>query len=181
MAEINYYDILMVNGNTSKDQIKKSYCSLAKKYLSNRNKFIQITEAYSVLSDENNRKLYDMEGYDAIKLIAIKLIPKEDIFKTANLTRVLKGIVDADTLFDMLLGGTGVTRSSFVANSLLHSLNIEHSHERGRLVSDKKQGVASSYGKKHGENNVSRDEGILSDVLNLSIMVLAMFVFVEIL
>lgn len=176
MAEINYYDILMVNGNTSKDQIKKSYCSLARKYLSNRNKFIQITEAYSVLSDENNRKLYDEEGY-----AAIKVLPKEDIFKTANLTRVLKGIVDADTLFDILLGGTGVSRSSFVANSLLHSLNIEHSHERGRLVSDKKQGVASSYGKKHGENHVSQDEGILSDVLNLSIMVLAMFVFVEIL
>lgn len=176
MAEINYYDILMVNGNTSKDQIKKSYCSLAKKYLSNRNKFIQITEAYSVLSDENNRKLYDEEGY-----AAIKVLPKEDIFKTANLTRVLKGIVDADTLFDILLGGTGVSRSSFVANSLLHSLNIEHSHERGRLVSDQKQGVASSYGKKHGENHVSQDEGILSDVLNLSIMVLAMFVFVEIL
>ena len=176
MAEINYYDILMVNGNTSKDQIKKSYCSLAKKYLSNRNKFIQITEAYSVLSDENNRKLYDMEGYDAIKLI-----PKEDIFKTANLTRVLKGIVDADTLFDMLLGGTGVTRSSFVANSLLHSLNIEHSHESGVLVLDKKQGVAPSYRKNHEKHYAAHDEGILSDVLNLSIMVFAIFVLVEIL
>lgn len=176
MAEINYYDILMVDENTPKEQIKDSYCNLAKMHLSNRNKFIQITEAYSVLSDEENRKIYDSEGYDAIKVM-----PKEDIFKTANLTRVLKGIVDADKLFDILLGGTGVTRSSFVANSLLHSLNIEHSHERGSLVLDKKQGVAPSYRKNHEKHYASHDEGILSDVLNLSIMVFAIFVLVEIL
>ena len=108
-------------------------------------------------------------------------MPKEDIFKTANLTRVLKGIVDADKLFDILLGGTGVTRSSFVANSLLHSLNIEHSHERGRLVLDKKEGVSYSHMKKHEKHYASHDEGILSDVLNLSIMVFAIFVLVEIL
>ena len=88
----------MVDENTPKEQIKDSYCNLAKMHLSNRNKFIQITEAYSVLSDEENRKIYDSEGYDAIKVM-----PKEDIFKTANLTRVLKGIVDADKLLIFFL------------------------------------------------------------------------------
>jgi curved DNA-binding protein len=63
----NYYDILEVPKNASEDDIKKSYRRLSKKYhpdINNGNdeKFKQINEAYSVLSDFTKRRQYDNFG-----------------------------------------------------------------------------------------------------------------------
>jgi len=63
----NFYDILWVNKNATKDDIKKSYRKLAMQYHPDKNKwdklseekFKQINEAYSVLSDDKKRKNYD--------------------------------------------------------------------------------------------------------------------------
>ena len=66
----NYYDILEINKNASKDEIKNSYKKLALKYHPDRNqdsnekikceeKFKQISEAYEVLSDEQKKNNYD--------------------------------------------------------------------------------------------------------------------------
>jgi DnaJ-class molecular chaperone len=64
----NFYDILGVGENASKDEIKKAYRSLQMKYHPDKNhgsqeaitKTQQINEAYSILSDENKREEYDM-------------------------------------------------------------------------------------------------------------------------
>ncbi len=63
----NYYDILEVSNRASHSEIKKSFRSLAMKYHPDKNKnsedskikFMQIIEAYEVLSDESTRKNYD--------------------------------------------------------------------------------------------------------------------------
>ncbi|MGN0804671.1 MAG: molecular chaperone DnaJ [Candidatus Coproplasma sp.] len=65
----NYYDILGVSKNASQDEIKSAYRKLAKKYHPDFNsgdasaaeKFKEINEANSVLSDEQKRKQYDYE------------------------------------------------------------------------------------------------------------------------
>ena len=66
----DYYEILGVAKNASAEELKKSYRKLAIKYHPDRNpdddtaenKFKEIAEAYSVLSDEQKRAEYDAYG-----------------------------------------------------------------------------------------------------------------------
>lgn len=63
----NYYDILGVTKNASKDEIKKAFRKLAHEYHpdkknGNSDKFKEINEAYSILSDEKKRAQYDNFG-----------------------------------------------------------------------------------------------------------------------
>jgi molecular chaperone DnaJ len=60
---VDPYKILGVNRNASKSEIKKAYRELAMKYHpdqgGNEEKFKQVSEAYSILSDDNERSKYD--------------------------------------------------------------------------------------------------------------------------
>lgn len=66
----DYYSVLGVNKNASPDEIKKAFRKLAVKYHPDRNpnnkvaeeKFKEISEAYEVLSDKENRQKYDQFG-----------------------------------------------------------------------------------------------------------------------
>ena len=98
MSETDYYKILGVNKNASKEDIKKSYRKLAMKYhpdhtkgnKSDEEKFKKISEAYAVLSDKEKRKQYDTFGAAGFQ----QRFSQEDIFKG----------FDFDNIFSDLFG-----------------------------------------------------------------------------
>ena len=71
----NFYEILEVEKNANKDDLKKSYKKLAKKYHPDLNpgdevaeaKFKEISYAYEVLSDDEKRQIYDVYGEEGLK------------------------------------------------------------------------------------------------------------------
>ena len=70
----DYYEILGVDKNASKDDIKKAYRKLAVKYHPDKNpdneqaeeNFKEATEAYEVLGDDQRRRLYDQFGHEGV-------------------------------------------------------------------------------------------------------------------
>ncbi|WP_146548248.1 molecular chaperone DnaJ [Rummeliibacillus suwonensis] len=70
MEKRDYYEILGLEKTASKDEIKKAYRKLSKKYHPDLNKepgaeekFKEIAEAYEVLSDDQKRARYDQFGH----------------------------------------------------------------------------------------------------------------------
>ena len=73
MVKRDYYEVLGVSRNATEAELKKSYRQLARKYHPDVNpgdkgaeeKFKEISEAYAVLSDPEQRKKYDIMGHEA--------------------------------------------------------------------------------------------------------------------
>jgi curved DNA-binding protein len=124
MAE-DYYRVLGVSKNASKDEIKKAFRKLALKYHPDQNKdnkeaeekFKKINEAYAVLSNDEKRKQYDMFGAEGFS----KRFSREDIFRGFDFNGIFKefGIGDlfGRSFFSDIPGGgrrsRGRSSSSF--------------------------------------------------------------------
>jgi DnaJ-class molecular chaperone len=64
---MDYYNLLNINKNATKEEIKKSYYKLAKQYHPDRNsgddtKFKKINKAYTILIDDEKKKEYENEN-----------------------------------------------------------------------------------------------------------------------
>jgi len=69
----DYYEILGVSRNANEDEVKKAFRRLAKQYHPDANKekgaearFIEVNEAYEVLSDPQKRAAYDRYGHSGL-------------------------------------------------------------------------------------------------------------------
>jgi len=73
-AKRDYYQILGVSREANAKQLKKAYRDLSLKYHPDKNKesgasdkFVEISNAYEVLSDDEKRRIYDQYGEEGLK------------------------------------------------------------------------------------------------------------------
>lgn len=95
MDKPNYYEILGISSNATKEEIKKAYRKLALQYHPDKNKstdaherFIEINEAYLLIYDDEARAKYDREfkTYQK-KAPAGKSEKNEEVFEDFDLNK----------------------------------------------------------------------------------------------
>jgi molecular chaperone DnaJ len=113
----DYYNILGVQKDAGKEEIKSAYRKLALQYHPDRNKdraaeekFKEISEAYAVLSDDEKRKHYDTYGH----------VGPEEVFRgsEANFDEIFRdmGFGGFRDIFEQFFGGG--RRSGFFGDDL---------------------------------------------------------------
>eukprot|EP01147_Barroeca_monosierra_P004641 gene4641-8593_t len=123
VQETRLYDVLGVKPTASSSEIKKAYRKLAMRYHpdktdgSTEEKFKDISFAYSILSSEEKRRIYDQGGEDAIK-------EGGGSSSAAN----------ARDIFDMFFGGGG-SRRERRTRTMVHEVNLSLEELfKGKLV-----------------------------------------------
>ena len=124
----DYYNILGVEKGASKEQIKKAYKRLAKKYHPDLNKddqkqaeekFKEINEAVSVLGDDQKRQQYDQFGSDYFKQGG------RGGFDFSDFAKGFGGFSDFGDIFEQFFGGRRSSRRRvYKGNDLLYQIEI---------------------------------------------------------
>ena len=124
MTKKDYYEILGINKDSSKEEIKKAYKKLAIKHHPDKGgdqeKFKEISEAYAVLSDKEKRETYDQFGHEGFD----QRFSQEDIFRGANFQDIFSEIFGGGgggSIFDMFFRGQQKRRGS----DLRYDLEVE--------------------------------------------------------
>ena len=126
----DYYELLGIGKNATKEEIKKAYKKLAMKYHPDRapadkkkeyeEKFKEINEAVTVLSDDKKRQQYDQFGSESFKGGSSQGFDFSDImsqFRSGSFG-------DFDDVFDQLFGGRGKRNSSRRGSDLMYETEI---------------------------------------------------------
>src|SRR3989338_8819208 len=126
MAE-DYYEVLGVSKNSSKEEIKKAYRELAKKYHPDiskekdaAEKFKKVSEAYAVLSDDTKKSQYDQYGSADFQ----QRYSQEDIFRGFDINDIFGDVFGDDNPFNMFFGG-GSGRRQRKGRDLAYELEID--------------------------------------------------------
>jgi molecular chaperone DnaJ len=130
MAKRDYYEVLGVEKDASKDDIKKAYRKLAVQYHPDKNpgnkqaeeKFKEATEAYEVLADDQKKSTYDQFGHAGVEGMGgghdwSNFRGFEDIFGEGGFS----------SIFESFFGGGGFRRSG--AGGVRQGANLRYDIE----------------------------------------------------
>ena len=113
MAKRDYYEVLGIPKNASKDDIKKAYRRLAIANHPDKNpgdkaseeRFKEATEAYEIISDDQKRAAYDQFGFAGVDGMGQGNQDFSNIYR--DFEDIFGGFGDFSSIFDNLFGGTG--------------------------------------------------------------------------
>jgi molecular chaperone DnaJ len=189
VAKRDYYEVLGIQKNASKDDIKKAYRKLAVQYHPDRNpgnkdaeeKFKEATEAYEVLSDDQKKSAYDQFGFAGVQGMGGG---EHDWSNFQGFEDIFGG--DFSSIFDTIFGGGfGGGRSSHNAGGVRQGANLRsdieisfkdavfgtkvelHYSRNERCPACRGSGAAEGSGKKvcpscQGSGQVRRSQGFFS-------------------
>ena len=116
MAKRDYYEVLGINRNATKEEIKKAYRKLAMQYHPDRNpgdksaedNFKEAAEAYEILSHDDKRNNYDRFGHEGVRGSGFGT----DGFSSVNdIFSHFSDIFGGSSIFDEFFGGSQRGRS----------------------------------------------------------------------
>ena len=128
MAKKDYYEVLEIPKEASKDEIKKAYRRLAIKCHPDRNqgdkeaeeKFKEATEAYEVLADDQKRQAYDQFGFAGLD--GLGGVPHD----FTSVFREFEDIFgDFSGIFDSFFGG-GTRRRGSARSSIRRGADLRY-------------------------------------------------------
>lgn len=100
---VNYYDILNIPHGSNIDEVQKGFKILAKKWHPDRNKnnkeeaeakYKEITEAYSILTDEKKKQIYDSHGIEGLRGGVGESVDAEQVFQMMGQMGGLGGMLN---------------------------------------------------------------------------------------
>jgi molecular chaperone DnaJ len=111
MAKRDYYEVLGVQKNASKDDVKKAYRKLAIQYHPDKNpgnkeaeeKFKEATEAYEILGDDQKRQSYDQFGFAGVEGMAGGQQDYSQMFR--GFEDIFGDLGGFGSIFDSVFGG----------------------------------------------------------------------------
>ena len=124
----DYYEVLGVDRNADAATIKKAYRKLAKKYHPDANNndpnaeklFKEVTEAYSVLSDPEKKKMYDQFGHAAFDQSGQSTISTDLLhFRKALIRKRQRELLPVDSV--VVSVGVALVRT-VIRNSILKAI-----------------------------------------------------------
>ncbi|MFA5851396.1 MAG: molecular chaperone DnaJ [Spirochaetales bacterium] len=114
MAKRDYYEVLGVQREAAKDDIKRAYRKLAIQFHPDKNpgdkaseeKFKEATEAYEVLGDDQKRKAYDQFGFAGVEGMGGNAQQEySTVFK--DFEDIFGGFGDFSSIFGSIFGNSG--------------------------------------------------------------------------
>jgi molecular chaperone DnaJ len=132
VAKRDYYEVLGIQKNASKDDIKKAYRKLAIQYHPDKNpgnkeaeeKFKEASEAYEVLSDDQKRPAYDQFGHAGVEGMG----GGQDFSQTfRGFEDIFSG--DFSSIFDTIFGGGGRRSSGGGQGGVRQGANLRYDTE----------------------------------------------------
>jgi molecular chaperone DnaJ len=117
VAKRDYYEVLGIPKNASKDDIKKAYRRLAVANHPDKNpgdkaaeeRFKEATEAYEIISDDQKRAAYDQFGFAGVDGMGQGSQDFTNIYR--DFEDIFGGFGDFSSIFDNLFGGSGARGS----------------------------------------------------------------------